>query len=92
MKDCFQANLTPTEAKLYKIAKIILKKRYVDAQMSKLKKRLKRNEHAKNSDFIKNYKGLSETQKVLIEMQLRTAQQPCHMSLNLSNSYNYTQL
>lgn len=80
-----QADLTPRAAKLYKIAKMLVKKnRYTDAQNVNLRKLLKRTQSVVTSNFIEQYAGLSKTQRMLIEMQLRTARQPCHVSENIT--------
>lgn len=64
LKDCSRADLTSREAKLYEVAKNLLKrKRYADVQISKLQKCLKNNQFVNNSDFIKKIKDSQKLKK-----------------------------
>ncbi|XP_071573000.1 uncharacterized protein [Temnothorax nylanderi] len=75
-----QANLTPKAAKLYKIARNLLKrKRCMEAQNSSMRRILRTSKRLQSTNFIEQYEGLSKTQRILIQMQLRTAQQPPHI-------------
>lgn len=76
-------DLTPKAAKLYKAAiSILRKKRYANKQNIKLKQHLKNMKHLFSSHFITRYNKLSKTQKIFIQMQLRTAQQSRQVSGN----------
>ncbi|XP_024874994.1 uncharacterized protein LOC112456393 isoform X2 [Temnothorax curvispinosus] len=75
-----QADLTPKAAKLYKIARNLFKrKRCIEAQNSSMRRILRTSKRLQSTNFIEQYEGLSKTQRILIQMQLRTAQQPSHV-------------
>lgn len=61
---------------------LLRKKRYSQNQNSSLRQRLKNMEKIYNPHFIDKYNKLSRTQRIFIQMQLRTAQQAGHVSNN----------
>ncbi|XP_076232906.1 uncharacterized protein LOC143178257 [Calliopsis andreniformis] len=71
MKQC---QLTPKAAKLYKIAKTLMKRnRYAHRKREDLKARLERAMVLSESNLVHRFQNLSTTQRMFIEMQLRTS-------------------
>lgn len=71
-----KADLTPRAARLYKIVKNLqIRNRYYRKQNTQLKQRLKTLKYSLETNSLNQYKDLSKAQKILIQMQLRTAQQ-----------------
>ncbi|XP_076287299.1 uncharacterized protein LOC143212401 [Lasioglossum baleicum] len=71
MKKC---QLTPTAGRLYNVAKKLLKRnRYANRKREDLKTRLERARALSESSLINRFENLSDTQKMFIEMQLRTS-------------------
>lgn len=85
-----QTDLTPKASNLYKIARNLLKRKtYTDLQNSNLRTMLRADKRLQTSTFIQQYERLSEPQRLLIQMQLRTAQQPRHVCTNINKILIY---
>ncbi|XP_076283981.1 uncharacterized protein LOC143210729 isoform X1 [Lasioglossum baleicum] len=71
MKKC---QLTPTAVRLHSVTKkLLLCNRYANRKREDLKTRLQRARALSESSLINRFENLSDTQKMFIEMQLRTS-------------------